>query len=88
MHHYFIHISHVAGAATRHEDAGVAASDVTSAGVVHGEIDGGVQGALDRPFDARVEQLPVSQLLDFSRKDVVRLAHLSEERRVILDRGR
>lgn len=85
MHHYFVHISHVAGAAMCHEDAGVATSNVTAAGIVHGKIDGGVQGAFDRSLDARVEQLSVSQLLDFSCKDVIRLAHLSKKRCVVLN---
>lgn len=76
------------GAAARHEDAGVAAAHVLAAGVVHGEIDGGVERALDRPLDARVQQLAVAQLLNLPREDVVRLAHLAQERRVVPDRRR
>jgi len=89
VHHDPVRVSRAAGVvgvAARHEDAGVAASDVTAAGVVHREVDGGVEGALDRSFDARVQQLPVSQLFDLPREDVVRLAHFLQERRVISDR--
>lgn len=87
MHHDLVRVPRIVGAATRHEDAGVAAPYVAAARVVHGEIDGGVQRALDRPLDARV-QLPVPQLLDLSRKDVVRLAHIPQECRVVPDRRR
>lgn len=89
VHDDFADVSRVAIAATCHEDAGVAAPDVAAAGVVHGEIDGGVQRTLDRPLDARMQQPPLlSQLLDLPREDVVRLAHLAHEHRVILDRRR
>lgn len=82
-------MSHIAAATTCHKDAGVAASDVAATGVVHGEIDGGVQRALDRSLDARMQHPPLlSQLLDLPREDVVRLTHLAQEHRVVFDRRR
>jgi len=89
VHDDFADVSRIAAASTCHEDAGVAASDVAAAGVVHGEIDGGVQCALDGPLDARMQHPPLlSQLLDLSREDVVRLAHLAQEHCVVFDRRR
>lgn len=87
VHEDFADVSRVAAAATCHEDAGVAASDVAAAGVVHGEIDGGVQRTLNRPLDARMQQPPLlSQLLDLPREDVVRLAYLAHKHCVVFYR--
>lgn len=77
--------AHVAGTATRHEDAGVTAPDVTTAGIVRGDVDGDVQRALDRPLDAHVHHLSMPKLFHLSSEDVVRLAHLLHEHRVVPD---
>jgi len=49
--------ANVVGTATCHENAGVTTSDVTTAGIIHQEVDGDVQRTLDRPLDAHVQQL-------------------------------
>lgn len=84
VHHDPAHV-----AATSHEDAGVTAPDVTAADVVRDDVDGDIQRTLDRPLDAHVQQLShVPQLLDLPGEDVVRLAHLLQEHRVVPDRRR
>lgn len=83
VHHDLVH---VVGTATRHENAGVTAPDVTTAGIIHDEVNGDVQHTFDRPLDAHVQQLSMLRLLNLSGENVVRLAHLLQEHRVVPDR--
>lgn len=71
---------------SRHENARVTSSYVMIAGIVQREIQTGVQNTLDRSLHPHV-QLPVSQIFDFPRENVIRLTDFPHERGVVSNGG-